>query len=124
MNIALWVIQILAALAFIGIGIVKVTQPLDRLGKMMSWVRHYSPAFVRFIGAAELLGGIGLIVPVLTVILPWLTPMAALGLAIIMVGGVIYHFQHNEANQVAAPLVLLVLMIVVVLGRFVVQPIS
>lgn len=124
MDIALWIAQVLAGLAFIGAGIMKATQPLDRLAKQMEWVTHFSPPFVRFIGVVELLGGIGLIVPALTDILPWLTPVAAVGLAIIMVGAVVYHFQHNELNRVAPSVVLLVLALIVVFGRFVVQPIA
>ena len=123
MNIVLWVLQVLLALAFLGAGFMKVSQPLDRLSKQMEWVTAFPVWFVRFIGAAEILGGIGLIVPALTKISPWLTPVAATGLAIIMAGAVGYHLIHKEYNRIAPSLVLLVLAIIVAFGRFVLRQI-
>jgi uncharacterized membrane protein YphA (DoxX/SURF4 family) len=122
MNIALWAIQILAGLLFILAGAMKVSQPIEKLAKQMTWVNSYSSAFVRFIGAAELLGGLGLIIPAATGILPWLTPVAAAGLVIIMIGASAYHFQHGENNRAPMTLVLLVLTALIVVGRFVIQP--
>src|SRR6266851_1621018 len=79
MNIALWIVQILLALAFAMAGIMKVTQPIDRLETRMGWVKDVGPRGVRLIGSLEILGAIGLILPAVTGILPWLTPVAAVG---------------------------------------------
>lgn len=122
MNIALWVIQIIAGLAFILAGFMKVTQPIPTLAKNMAWVNSYSPPFVRFIGALEFLGGVGLIVPAATGILPWLTLVAAAGLAIVMAGAVVYHLQRSEFNTVTPSAVLLVLSVIVLVGRWTVAP--
>lgn len=122
MNIAFWAIQIIAGLAFILAGFMKVTQPIPTLAKSMAWVNSYPQPFVRFIGTAEFLGGVGLIIPAATGILPWLTVVAAGGLAIVMVGAVIYHFQHAEFNKIAPSAVLLVLSVIVLVGRLTVTP--
>jgi putative oxidoreductase len=63
----------------------EITQPIEELSKSMAWVNDFSIGMVRFIGASELLGGIGLLLPSLLRIRPFLTPLAALGLFIVMV---------------------------------------
>jgi uncharacterized membrane protein YphA (DoxX/SURF4 family) len=124
MNIALWIVQILLALAFAMAGIMKVTQPIDRLETRMGWVKDVGPRGVRLIGSLEILGAIGLILPAVTGILPWLTPVAAAGLALTMVGAMITHGRRGEYSSIGANLVLLVLSLIVVYGRFVIVPIS
>lgn len=96
LHIAVWVVQILLALAFGAAGLMKSTAPLDELGKNMAWVARSAPALVRFIGVAELLGAIGLILPALTRIKPVLTPVAALGLVVIMVLAAGVHVANTE----------------------------
>lgn len=122
MNIVIWVVQILAGLAFLAAGIMKTTQPIDNLAKMMTWVPAVSPGLVRFIGIVEFLGGIGLILPAATGILPWLTPVAAVALAIVMLLAAGFHAQRNEYNRIAPGLVLLVLAVVIAVGRFAISP--
>ena len=122
MNIALWALQIIVGLAFILAGFMKVTQPIPTLAKSMAWVNSFSQPFVRFVGVVEFLGGVGLIVPAATGILPWLTILAAAGLAIVMIGAVIYHLQHREFNRVAPSAVLLVLAVLILIGRWFVSP--
>ncbi len=124
MNIALWIVQILLALAFAMAGIMKVTQPIDRLETRMEWVKDVGPRGVPLIGSLEILGAIGLILPAVTGILPWLTPVAAAGLALTMVGAMITHGRRGEYSGIGVNLVLLVLALFVVYGRFVIVPIS
>ncbi len=124
MNIALWVIQALLALVFLGAGIRKVSQPIDKLKKDMSWVEGSSPAIVRLVGILEILGGLGLILPAATRILPWLTPVAAIGLALTMIGAIIVHLRRKEASRLSIPVVLLILALIIVYGRFVLLPIA
>ena len=125
MNIALWVVQILLALAFGMAGIMKVTQPIVRLEtRMGGWVKDVGPRGVRLIGTLEILGAIGLILPAVTGILPWLTPVAAVGLAMIMIGAMITHGRRSEYSTIGVNVVLLLLALFVVYGRFVIVPIS
>ena len=124
MNIALWIVQILLALAFAMAGIMKVTQPIDRLETRMEWVKDVGPRGVPLIGSLEILGAIGLILPAVTGKLPWLTPVAAAGLALTMVGAMITHGRRGEYSSIGANLVLLVLALFVVYGRVVIVPIS
>jgi uncharacterized membrane protein YphA (DoxX/SURF4 family) len=124
MNIVLWIVQILLALAFAMAGIMKVTQPLGRLETRMGWVKDVGPRGVRLIGSLEILGAIGLILPAVTGILPWLTPLAATGLALTMVGAMITHSRRGEYSSFGVNLVLLLLALFVVYGRFVIVPIS
>ena len=73
MNAVLWIVQGLLAAAFLAAGLMKSTRPIEALSKQMTWVKSVPPGFVRFIGVAELLGAIGLILPMVTNILPWLS---------------------------------------------------
>lgn len=85
LNIVLWIVQVLLALLFIWAGGMKLVLPLEKLAGPVA----LPGAFVRFIGVAELLGGLGLILPSLLRIRPGLTPLAAAGLVIIMIGAVL-----------------------------------
>jgi len=117
-NVVLWILQGLLAVAFAGAGVMKLTQPVDKLAKQMSWVPRFSVSTVRFVGAVELLGGIGLILPWATGIAKVLTPLAAVGLAVTMVLAAVHHVQHKEAKQVPINVVLFALAAVVAIGRF------
>ena len=97
MIIALWIVTGLLAVAFFGAGLMKVSQPQEKLQANMAWVEAYSAAQVRMVGALEVLGAIGLVLPAATGILPWLTPVAAFALAITMVFAVALHVKRKEA---------------------------
>lgn len=122
MNIALWIVQILLALAFGAAGMRKITQPIEKLATSMEWVKDFTPRTVRLIGVLELLGAIGLILPAVTGIWPWLTPLAAVGLVLTMVGAMIVNVQHGKYSHIGVNIALLVLAAFVVFGRFVVVP--
>ena len=124
MNIALWAVQILLALAFLLAGVPKATQPIPVLSKRLTWAKDVPELFVRFIGVAEILGALGLILPALTGILPWLTVAAAIGLAIIMVASIIFHVVRGEANRIVANVVLLALLLFVLIGRVAIVPVA
>ena len=124
MNIALWIVQILLALAFLAAGIMKVSQPLATLEKNMGWVRSVGTGGVRTIGTVEILGAIGLILPAVFHVLTWLVPVAAIGFVLTMIGALILHVRRNEYPNLAPVLVLLLLAAFVVWGRFAVVPIS
>jgi uncharacterized membrane protein YphA (DoxX/SURF4 family) len=118
MGIALWVAQVLLAAAFLGAGATKLSQPKEKLAKNMAWVEDFSQPAVRTIGALEVLGAIGIVVPALTGILPWLTPLAALGLVLLMIGAALTHLRRREYGNIAMNAVLLALAAFVVYGRF------
>lgn len=99
LHIGLWVAQGLLALGFGMAGSMKLLTPIADLAEKMSWVKDSSPALVRFIGASELAGALGLILPSLTRILPKLTVLAALGLLVVMILGGAVHVMHGEANR-------------------------
>src|SRR5437764_1155696 len=83
MNVVLWVLQILLALAFLAAGGMKLSQPKEKLEKQMTWTRSASPGTVKAVGAVEVLGALGLILPWATGIAKVLTPLAAATAAIV-----------------------------------------
>lgn len=122
MNIALWIAQGLLALAFLLAGSMKAFLPLATLKKNMAWTNNVPAAFVRFIGVAELLGAIGLIVPAVTGIQSWLTEAAAVGLVVVMVSASVFHASRREYSNIGMNAVLLLLAAFVVLGRWTLAP--
>jgi len=118
MNVVLWVLQVLAGLAFLGSGFAKVITPIEKLAVRMGWVNSMPPMAVRGIGVIEILEAIGLIVPWLTQILPILTPIAGIGLVITMIGAIAVHVQRKELNRVAPSVVLGILALIIAIGRF------
>lgn len=122
MNIALWIVQILLALVFVMAGIMKATRPFEKLVQNVEWARDVGRGGVRLIGVLEILGAIGLILPAVTGILPWLTPVAAIGLVLTMIGAMITHGRRGEFPNMGFNLVLLLLAVFIVYGRFVAAP--
>jgi uncharacterized membrane protein YphA (DoxX/SURF4 family) len=120
MNIQLLVVQGFLALVFLLHGIlflVMSPRVKEELKK-----GSFTPGFGRFIGGAEVLAAFGLILPGLTGILPWLTPLAAIGLFPIMVGALVSHLKRNEWPQVWFCLLLIILITFVVVMRVFVLP--
>src|SRR5829696_1134331 len=122
MGIALWVVQVLLAAAFLTAGASKLSQPKENLVKNMAYVEDFSQQTVRFIGALEVLGSIGVVLPALTGIMPWLTPLAALGLVLTMIGAALTHLRRTEYGGIAVNAVLLILAAFVAYGRYFVLP--
>ena len=88
----------------------------------MQWMAGVPKRLLTFIGLAEILGGIGLIVPAATGILPWLTPVAAAALALVMLLATGFHVQRREMPNIVTNLVLFAVAVFVAYGRFVVAP--
>lgn len=110
MLIALWIITGLLALAFLGAGMMKLFRPRSVLiDSGMPWAADFSAAAIKVIGSLEVVGAIGLVLPLLTSIAPILSPIAAVGLAVLMIGAVVVHARRRE--PVTPPLVLSVLSI-------------
>jgi putative oxidoreductase len=123
MHIVLWILQVLLALAFAGAGFMKFTQPIANLEKNMAWVNSMPSTAVRVIGFLELAAAIGLIAPSVTRIMPILTPLAAGGLVLTMIGASILHFIRKEYSGIGINAVLGLLALVVAIGRFSIVPI-
>lgn len=119
MNVVLWIIAAVLAVAFLGAGSMKLLRTKEQLAASgMGWVEDWQPGTIKLIGALEVLAAIGLILPAALDIAPIFVPLAALGLVIVMVGAVIVHSRRKESQMVIANLVLLALAVVVVWGRF------
>jgi protein-S-isoprenylcysteine O-methyltransferase Ste14 len=118
MNVFLWILQIVLAGAFGMAGLLKLIRPKEKLTDNMAWAEDFTPGMIKFIGGAELLGALGLIHPAVTGIATVLTPLAATGLVIVMIGAVVTHVRRKELPMVAIPAVLLILAAVVAWGRF------
>ena len=116
MNIALWVFQIILGLAFIMFGAMKAFQ-YEKAKASLPWVKDSSKGLVTFIGVAELLGGLGLILPYVTGITPILTPIAALGLGLVMILAIGLHIKRKENQAIGMNIVFLALAIFVAIGR-------
>ena len=118
MNVALWICQGFLSVVFAFSGLQKSTRSKASLvASGQTGVQAYSLPFIRFIATMELLGAVGLVLPWATKILPILTPLAAAGLGIIMLGAARAHARLHEPRNVAANFVLLALCIFVLLGR-------
>lgn len=120
MNIALWAIQIVLATVFAGSGILKATQTKQRMIAIgQTGVAPFPLPVIRVIAVLELLAAAALVVPRATGIVPTLTPLAACGLAVLMIGAGISHASLREYKQVfAVNLVLLLSAVFVAVGRF------
>ncbi len=124
MGTALWIVQYVLAVAFIGAGsIVLKSHDVLKADPKMGWANDFSSGFVQFIGAAESAAALGLVLPGLTGIAPILTPLAAIGLVGIMLGAAATHLRRSETPMVVPPMVLAALAAFVAYGRLVVMPV-
>lgn len=121
MNVTLWVLQVLLAIAFFAHGWLFLFPPADIAVLMDALIPR---AFQIFLGVAEVLAALGLTVPGITRILPWLVPSAAAGLMIVMVGATILHVMRDEVSSAITTAVLLVLLTFVAYMRWKVMPIQ
>ena len=118
MNAVLWIVQVLLALLFVFAGGMKLVLPIEEMTKEMAM----PGLFLRFIGVAEFLGGLGLVLPGLTGIRPGLTPLAAAGLVIIMIGATGISFAIGGVTAALIPLVVGIASAGVAYGRWRVLP--
>lgn len=96
MIIAFYIVAGLAALAFIGSGLLKIIRSKPALkASGLTWVDDFSATTVKLISVAEILGGLGLVLPVLTGITPVLSPIAGIALAILMTGAIVVDARHR-----------------------------
>ena len=122
MDTFLWILQWLLAAVFLMAGAMKLMQPKEELAANMGWVEDFSANTVRGIGAAEVAAAIGLVLPPLTDIAPVLSPLAATGLVVVMVGAAAVHRRRNEAQYIAVTATLAIVAAFVAIGRFGIEP--
>jgi uncharacterized membrane protein YphA (DoxX/SURF4 family) len=118
MNIVLWIVAGLLVVMNLMTGGMKAFTPL-KAKEELPWAKRHSEAFLRFVGTVELLGALGLVLPLLTGILPWLTPLAALGLALVQFLAIFTeHIPNKETRMLGMNVVLMLLAAFVAYGRF------
>lgn len=123
MDIGLWILQALLALAFLFLGYSHAFRYEFLAAQPMSgWVTAVSPGNLRIIGVLEILAGIGLILPPLTGILPWLAPLAAAMLVLLMISAMVFHARRGERPNIAFNAILGVMALAIAFGRFVLEP--
>lgn len=120
MNIVLWVVQVLLALAFFAHGLLFLVPPPEIAEQMNATLPRW---FQLFLGVAEVLAAVGLTLPGVTRVLPWLVTWAAGGIVIVMVSATVYHLARNEMTSAAITLVLLAMAAFVAYMRYRVVPI-
>ncbi len=96
MNTVLWIVQGILAMVFLMAGMMKLRTPKEEMAEKMPWVEDFSQGQIRGIGFLEVMGALGLILPMLTGILPVLTAYAAIGLALTMVGAFLTHVRRKD----------------------------
>jgi uncharacterized membrane protein YphA (DoxX/SURF4 family) len=119
MNVTLWVLQVLLAAAFFAHGVLFLFPPAGMVELMNASI---APPFRIFLGVAEVLAAIGLTVPAITRVMPWLVPAAAAGLMIVMIGATIFHIRRGETSSAVITAVLLILLTGVAYMRLKVMP--
>ncbi len=116
MDTALWVVQIILAFAFIMAGGMKLALPKPKLVEKMAVMEEFSQQTIRIIGTLEVLGALGMLLPAWLGILPWLTPLAALGLALTMLVAASVHARRSEKGMIAVNMMMLAMALFVVYG--------
>ncbi|MGA4837861.1 DoxX family protein [Streptomyces sp. G45] len=118
MNGWLWAGQVFLAVAFAGTGLWKLAVPKERLRTPMPWVDDLSQRAVHGIAALEVVGAVGVVLPWALDVAPVLTPLAAVGLALVMVGGFATHIRRHEYARSLSNVLFLVVAVLVAAGRF------
>lgn len=118
MHTVLWIAQGLLAAMFLMGGMMKLFQPIEKIAQSGPWAARKPASLVRMIGAAEVSGALGLILPMLLGVLPILTPIAACALGLIMILAAMEHAKFKEHKVIPVNLVLLALCVLVAVGRF------
>ena len=120
MNIVIWIVQILLAVAFLAHGWLFLSPPAELVDQMNASLPRW---FQLFLGMAEVLAAVGLTLPALTRVLPWLVSWAAVGIMIVTASATVYHVARGEMSSTAITLVLFGMATFVAYIRYRVVPI-
>jgi hypothetical protein len=110
-------VQGLLAVTFVGTGLWKLLAPIPDLAEAMPWMGQVSPGFLYLTAVLDALGGLGIVLPSISRIKPWLVVPAALGCALLMAGAVVFHVSRGEADAAPFNVFLAVLALAVAWGR-------
>lgn len=117
LNAALWFVQALLSITFVGGALWKFATPLEAISAMIPWAGQVSPTFLYFTAVVDLAGGLGVLLPSLTRIQPWLTVLAALGCALLQASAIVFHISRGEAANTPFNFLLVALALFVAWGR-------
>jgi uncharacterized membrane protein len=118
-NVVLWIVAGVLAAVFLASGLMKLAQPRKKIvDSGMGWAADVSDGAVKGIGALEVLGALGLILPAVFGVATVLVPLAAAGLALVMVGAAVTHARRRENQMIVVNVVLFALAAFVAWGRF------
>ncbi|KRA39171.1 MULTISPECIES: DoxX family protein [unclassified Nocardioides] len=119
MNVVVWIVSGLLAALFLMAGTMKLAKSKEQIlaDPKLGWAESFSPGMIKLIGAAEVAGALGLILPGAFDVATWLVPAAAIGLAVTMAGAALTHARRNEWPSVAFTVVLLALAVFVAVER-------
>lgn len=109
MTLALWITALLLTLVYVAAGVMKTFTPREKLAINMGWVEDFSVVQVKAIGVLELVGALGVILPLATGIAPALTGVAALCLVLVQVVAIVVHIRRGEQSALVTNAVLLAL---------------
>jgi hypothetical protein len=121
MNTATWIVQGVLAFALIGAGLMKLVKSREALlssGPSMAWAEDFSDGTVKLIGLLEVAAAAGLVLPWALNLVPVLTPVAGIGVALLLLGAASVHLRRHENKAIGAPLLLAVLGAFVAVSRF------
>ena len=124
LDISLWIVQVLLGVLFVGTAFWKLLTPLAELAAMIPWAGDVDPSFLRMTAVADLLGGVGILLPSLTRIKPGLAVLAALGCVALQVSAIVFHFSRGEAANTPFNFLLVALSLFVSWGRHFAAPIA
>lgn len=121
MNVILWVLQILFGVYWISLAVLHFTVP-PGLPAPMAWMYELPPILHYLSGTAEILGGLGLILPAVTRIQTRMVPLAATGLVLVMIGAAIYHLTRGEIANIGQNVFLAAISAFIAYGRWQLKP--
>jgi uncharacterized membrane protein len=121
MDTILWIVQVILALGFLRLGITHAMRP-ESMRERIPWMWALPREAMLIIGILDILGGIGLILPAVTRVQPWLTPLAALCLTVLMVFAIIFHLRRREFPNIVLNVILGLLAAFIAWGRFIAYP--
>lgn len=123
LNIALWLAQVLIALGFCWGGWMKLTTPIPELALMWPWTGDLPAAAVMLLGVIDIAGGLGVLLPALTRIMPQLTVLAALGGVLLQISAALFHASRGEMSEIVVNMIFLSLCAFIAWGRWKLVPI-
>ena len=118
LNITLWIVQGLTAALMLMSAFMKIALPIPELSAKWKWTGELPQQVVRMLGIVDLLGGIGIILPAILKIKPGLTPLAAVGVVLLMISATVFHISRGEASVIAFNIILMLLASFIAWGRY------